>query len=150
MRYDLWAGAFATLKFSIVLRTSKIVLLFMNILILNHVAVHVADVKASIAFYRNILGLAQLPRPAFDFPGAWFRIGQTQELHIIGNRTEPVHSHSRGTHFALQVDDIKAVEAELKSKKATFTGPKQRPDGNWQIFIQDPDGHYIELCQLKA
>ncbi len=120
----------------------------MNIKTLNHVAVHAADVKASIAFYRNILGLAQMPRPAFDFPGAWFRIGETQELHIIGNRAEPVHSHSRGTHFALQVEDIKAVEAELKAKKAAFIGPKQRPDGIWQIFVQDPDGHYIELCQV--
>jgi hypothetical protein len=27
-------------------------------------------------------------------------------------------------------------------------GPKQRPDGMWQIFIQDPDGHYIELTEL--
>jgi len=121
----------------------------MNILLLNHVAVHVADVKASIPFYRDVLGLPQLPRPGFDFPGAWFRIGQSQELHLIGNRTEPVHSHSRGTHFALQVPDIKAVESELKSKRATFTGPKQRPDGAWQIFIQDPDGHYIELCEIQ-
>ncbi len=121
----------------------------MKIKVLNHVAVHVADLKASIAFYRNILGLAQLPRPAFDFPGAWFRIGESQELHLIGNRIEPVHSHSRGTHFALEVEDIKAVESELSSKNATFTGPKQRPDGSLQIFIQDPDGHYIELCELK-
>ncbi|MDJ1483475.1 VOC family protein [Cytophagaceae bacterium YF14B1] len=121
----------------------------MNIQLLNHVAVHVADVKTSISFYRDILGLPQLPRPAFDFPGAWFRIGTTQEIHLIGNRTEAVHSHSRGTHFALQVDNIKAVEAELKAKNATFTGPKQRPDGNWQIFIVDPDGHWIELCEIQ-
>jgi len=120
----------------------------MKIELLNHVAVHVADVKASIHFYRDTLGLIQLPRPAFDFPGAWFQIGTSQELHLIGNRTQPVHSHSRGTHFALQVTNIKAAEAVLKSKGAIFTGPKQRPDGNWQIFIQDPDGHYIELCEI--
>jgi catechol 2,3-dioxygenase-like lactoylglutathione lyase family enzyme len=107
-------------------------------------------VPASEAFYRDVLGLPQMPRPAFDFPGAWFRLGQTQELHLIGNRTQPVHSHSRGTHFALQVADIRAAETELQAKNAAFTGPKQRPDGNWQIFIQDPDGHYIELCELKS
>ena len=117
---------------------------------LSHVAIHVADVPASEAFYRDVLGLPQLPRPAFDFPGAWFRLGQVQELHLIGNRTQPVHSHSRGTHFALQVPDIRAAEAELRAKNAAFTGPKQRPDGNWQIFVQDPDGHYIELCELKS
>lgn len=110
-------------------------------------AVHVADVEASIAFYRDVLGLAQLPRPAFDFPGAWFGVGQTQEIHLIGNRTLPVHSHSRGTHFALQTADIKAVVAELAAKNVIFTGPKQRPDGVWQVFVQDPDGHYIELFE---
>jgi lactoylglutathione lyase len=31
-----------------------------------------------------------------------------------------------------------------------FMGPKQRPDGIWQIFVQDPDGHYIELTELPG
>ena len=30
---------------------------------LNHVAIHVADVAASIAFYKDMLGLKPLPRP---------------------------------------------------------------------------------------
>jgi catechol 2,3-dioxygenase-like lactoylglutathione lyase family enzyme len=42
---------------------------------LNHVAIYVADVEKSIQFYQNILGLEELARPAFDFPGAWFRLG---------------------------------------------------------------------------
>jgi lactoylglutathione lyase len=117
----------------------------MNILELNHVALHVADVAASEHFYRRVLRLTPLPRPAFDFPGAWFRLGGHQELHLIGRRNEPVVSGSRSNHFALLVDDITAWEQHLNRVSAPFRPRKQRPDGAWQIFLSDPDGHYIEL-----
>lgn len=71
----------------------------MRIVELNHVAIHVSDVETSCEFYRNVLQLESLPRPAFTFPGAWFRLGAQQELHIIGERGEPVHSHNRGNHL---------------------------------------------------
>ena len=56
----------------------------MKVLELNHVAIHVADVERSAAFYREVLRLEPLPRPAFDYPGAWFRLGARQELHLLG------------------------------------------------------------------
>ena len=46
---------------------------------LNHVAIHVADVDVSSAFYRDILQLPEIPRPAFSFPGAWFLLGEQQD-----------------------------------------------------------------------
>ncbi|HEY1172804.1 MAG TPA: VOC family protein [Verrucomicrobiae bacterium] len=118
----------------------------MKFLELNHVAVHVADVTKSCEFYQQVLRLDSIPRPAFDFPGAWFRLGERQELHLIGDRTVPVNSHNRGDHFALLVDDIDAWERHLQSTGYPFRPKKTRPDGAWQIFIIDPDGHYIELC----
>lgn len=121
----------------------------MHIRELNHVALHVADVDRTVAFYRDVVGLEPIARPAFDFPGAWFRIGVEQELHIIGDRSQDVHSHHRGTHFAMQVESIRDTEAELAGKGVEMYGPKQRPDGAWQIFIKDPDGHAIEFCQLS-
>jgi len=87
----------------------------MKFLELNHVAVHVADVAQSSAFYERILKLERIPRPAFTFPGEWFRLGETQELHLLGDRSQPVHSHNRGTHFALLVDDLDAWEEHLKA-----------------------------------
>ncbi len=96
---------------------------------LNHVALHVADVAQSCGFYRDVLLLESLPRPAFDFPGAWFRLGDDQELHLIGDRTEPVHSHNRGNHFALLVDDIDAWESHLIANQVNFFPRRTRPDG---------------------
>lgn len=120
----------------------------MKTLQLDHVALHVADVTESSKFYSEALRLESLPRPAFDFPGAWFRLGVTQELHLIGDRTEEVHSHNRGNHFAMLVDDINAWEGHLVKNQVEFFPRKTRPDGATQIFLRDPDGHFIELCTL--
>ena len=113
---------------------------------LNHVALHVVDVEASVAFYRDVIGLPSMDRPAFDFPGAWFRLGVDQELHMIGDRNEPVHSSHRGTHVAFVVDDLDQWEKRLDAMKATRLPRRIRPDGAHQTFVQDPDGHWIELC----
>ena len=117
----------------------------MTIRELNHVALHVLDVKKSVDFYERVLRLEALPRPAFDFPGAWFRLGTSQELHLIGDRATPVVSSNRGNHFALRVDDIEAWQNHLHTVAADAAPKKRRPDGAWQIFLRDPDGHVIEL-----
>jgi hypothetical protein len=44
------------------------------------------------------------------------------------------------------VDDIRAAERRLREKGASFRGPSPRPDGVMQIFIQDADGHTVEIC----
>jgi lactoylglutathione lyase len=117
----------------------------MKIWELNHVAIHVADVGRSCEFYERVLGLAPLPRPAFDFPGAWFRLGPQQELHLIGRSEAAVEAPNRNNHFALRVDDLTAWGRHLQKVGADFRPPKPRPDGASQIFLRDPDGHHIEL-----
>lgn len=113
---------------------------------LNHVALHVKDLAASDRFYRDVLRLEPMPRPAFSFPGAWYRLGDTQELHLIGERNEPVVSASRGNHFALMVDDIDAWETYFRQRGQAYRARQTRPDGAYQIYVTDPDGHWIELC----
>jgi len=117
----------------------------MTVLELNHVAVYITDVEKSIVFYRDVLRLEPLPRPAFNFPGAWFRLGSNQELHLLADCGAPFfQSHDRN-HFALRVDGIEEWERHLKHVGANFAPKKQRPDGAWQVFLSDPDGHRIEL-----
>jgi len=117
----------------------------MRILELNHVAIHVENVEKSCEFYSNVLKLEPMPRPAFDFPGAWFRLGSQQELHIIGRRDLPVHSHNRGNHFALQADDLGPWVQHFQTFGIELRGPVRRPDGATQVFLSDVDGHVIEL-----
>lgn len=113
---------------------------------LNHVAIHVANVARSCEFYSKVLRLESIPRPAFDFPGAWFRLGRNQELHLIGDRGQAVHSHHRGNHFALLTQDIDAWDAHLNAVGANRMPRRIRPDRAFQIFVTDPDGHVIEIC----
>lgn len=118
----------------------------MNILQLNHVALHVADVERSRAFYQQVLGLVEIPRPAFSFPGAWFRIGSDQELHLIGGRQTDTQSHNRGNHWAMMIDDMDAWERSFQERGIAYLPRRTRPDGALQIYLIDPDGHYVELC----
>ena len=118
----------------------------MKTLQLDHVAIHVADVEKSSRFYREVLQLEPIPRPAFSFPGAWFRLGERQELHLIGQREQPIVSHNRGNHYALLVDDIEVWENYFRQHDISYLPRRTRPDGAYQIYLIDPDGHYIELC----
>lgn len=111
---------------------------------LNHVALHVRDLEASIRFYTDVLGLTQIDRPAFNFPGAWFALG-SQELHLIADPDlDP--ARRRHHHFALLTDDAFAAKAELAARGVSaLEGPSPRPDGPLQLFFHDPDGYRIEL-----
>jgi catechol 2,3-dioxygenase-like lactoylglutathione lyase family enzyme len=113
---------------------------------LNHIALHVADLEASIEFYGTTIGLETIPRPDFDFPGEWFRLGESQELHLIAGRGGPVNSGTRGNHFALGVESIEKAEHFLTEQGLQHTPRQTRPDGAYQIYIEDPDGYWIEFC----
>ncbi len=112
---------------------------------LNHVALHVADVKKSSEFYIQTLKLEPMNRPAFDFPGAWFRLGEFQELHLIGGRNNSVLSRPRSNHFALRADNLDEWEKYFRNINQEYEPRRTRPDGALQIYVADPDGHYIEL-----
>jgi len=124
----------------------------MQILQLNHVALHVRDVNASTRFYRDVLHLTVMPRPDFSFPGAWLEIqppanGQpAYELHLIGLHAEQVTG--AGYHWALRVASITEAASTLQQHNWPFSGPNTRPDGAKQIFLKDPDGHVVELCEV--
>lgn len=114
---------------------------------LNHVALHVEDVQRSCDFYGRVMRLEPMPRPAFSFPGAWFRIGDGQELHLIGQRDQPVRgADSRGNHWALMIDDMDAWETYFRHSGVPYLPRRTRPDGAYQIYVFDPDGHCLELC----
>ena len=112
---------------------------------LNHTALPVQNLEKSCQFYQNVLGLAPIARPAFNFPGAWVGMGDQQELHLISKGTI-FEVPPLDRHFAFRVDDIHAFAAHLQEQQIEFVGPKCRPDRALQIVLRDPDGHVIELC----
>ncbi len=125
---------------------------------IQHVGLVVSDVERSRRFYRDALGLEEVPRPAnFRFEGAWFRFGGTEihllaEAHATGGAGQGEAgsgvSHGLTQHLALEVDNLDAACGQLAANGVTLDGgPMPRGDGVVQVFFRDPDGHVLELFE---
>ena len=132
----------------------------MEIEALHHVSVPVSHLDRSKAFYRDILGLREIPRPNFPFQGAWFQVSGRQELHLILEHTDVTYRVNKGIdpgdhHFAVRVKSFQKTLEFLRSKgyhedadAADFLQLRVLPHpitGYPQIYIIDPDRHLIEI-----
>lgn len=115
---------------------------------MDHVAISVADADRSAAFYSDVFGFKQVPAPV---PMArWLVMANGVMLHIVGNRKAP-SEHSRWDHLALACADMDAIISKLNARHVAWTNmegghvPQVRSDGVKQIFVQDPDGYWIEI-----
>jgi catechol 2,3-dioxygenase-like lactoylglutathione lyase family enzyme len=109
---------------------------------LHHVSINVTDVAEARRFYVETLGLTEREdRPDFRFAGAWLQAGG-QQVHLIEGETPAF----KGQHFALAVDDLAAVVAELRAKGIEVSEPKG-VGGGIQSFLTDPSGNGVELNQ---
>lgn len=131
----------------------------LQVLAVDHITLVVADLEATRNFYVNILGMTETRRPDFDFPGAWFSVGDVQ-IHatvaselagLAGWADRGAKSTSRGHHFAFKVTDLDAAYEHVKRLGITIgDGPKTRPDGPRQLYIYDPDGHLVEIFSVTG
>jgi lactoylglutathione lyase len=123
-----------------------------TILSYNHVGLAVKDLKTSVTFYREIIGLAPLDVPDNLLAvRRWFKIAPGQELHLLLGREQPVANNDKnGAHFSLTIpaDSADGIEAFLKEKNVPYHRQK-RFDGAFQIYVTDPDGYVIELNEPK-
>ncbi len=114
-------------------------------LTINHVALVVKNLEEACKFYENELGMEPIPAFLFDYPTAFFKINEEQQLHL----TEWDDSYSFRGHICLQVDDINAVFYRMKELGIIDTKPwgnvRQLPDGPLQMFVRDPSGNLVEL-----
>lgn len=120
---------------------------------IDHVTLVVADLDRSRQFFAGILGMQEVPRPDFGFPGLWFQAGTTQiHLNVASDEagapglTYDAGSITRALHIAFQVEDATSAAVSLQAKGIEIiAGPRNRPDGAVQLYIMDPDGHQIEI-----
>lgn len=112
---------------------------------IHHVSLNVADTERALAFYRDLLGLGELPRPDFGFPGAWLDAGGGQQVHLIESSSVPPDV---GQHMAFRVDDVDAVVGKVRAAGYTSTDPVPVGDtGMRQAFANDLDGNRVEFTQ---
>jgi len=119
---------------------------------LHHVSFAVSDLAASKFFFSDVIGLQEIERPAFDFAGAWYAIGDRQ-LHLIEQQDagkEATGRITRSDHMALEVRSLDAVRETFDKHGVDYTEGANQILGFSQIFCADPDGHTIELIRPGA
>src|SRR5689334_12678438 len=92
----------------------------MDYQLVHHVALTVADLERSRHFYLDVIGLKEIPRPPFNFPGAWFEIRNGQQLHLIVHTNPTMRTgkplDSRDVHFALRVPSFREAVDYFRAK----------------------------------
>jgi len=117
----------------------------------------VKDIDQSRAFYKGYLGFDE-PFSLRNKDGSlhltWIKINdrQTIELFPITDKT-PAGGDSL-YHIALETDDAVAMLGYLAAHGVTGPGGKALPKkvgkgqiGNLNYFVEDPDGHIVEIVQ---
>jgi lactoylglutathione lyase len=117
----------------------------------DHIALHVRELERSAEFYRTVLGLEQVPDPFKDGRHVFFRLGPHSQLHLIAGGQADME-RDIDVHFALKVPSLPAFVTSLQEKHVKYFSTKRRegvvtkrPDGVKQVYLQDPDGYWIEL-----
>ena len=129
---------------------------------LHHTSLPSSDIDRSKRFYSEVLGLKELPRPAFSFPGAWYQVGDRTLHLIVGARStfrDGKGIDSRDVHFAIRVksyagaiqhlaalgyqplDPQSTSQDPFRAMRVNATGAAGFP----QVYILDPDRNVIEI-----
>lgn len=111
---------------------------------IDHVqlAMPAAAEETARSFYRDLLGMAELPKPAelAKRGGCWFVSG-TVQLHL---GVEADFRPAKKAHPALRCQDYEALAAHLRAAGVEVTDDNSIP-GIRRCHISDPFGNRIEL-----
>jgi catechol 2,3-dioxygenase-like lactoylglutathione lyase family enzyme len=144
----------------------------------HHVGLTVGDLERSIAFYRDVLGLALIRRrpgvaaayvaQQTGYPGvvldvASFRVGPVggPSLEVVqyraqaGPPADPATNRAGSSHLCLAVSDLRACYAELRAKGVRFRSEPvaitEGPNaGGLVVYLFDPDGYVLELFEAPT
>ncbi len=120
---------------------------------LSHCGFNVSNMKKTLKFYTEIMGFER----AFSFhmdDNPWIefiRIAPYQYVELFYEKPNREYNYINGSfkHFCIDVADVRAYAEQIKAKGCElFKEPQLGPDGNWQFWVKDPDGHQIEIIQV--
>jgi len=116
----------------------------------DHIAIVVSDLNVSAQFYAEILGLNEITNQTKKPNIRWFAFADGVELHLIN--VERAITHVKDVHIAVAVNDLDAFMKMLLEKDIYYENwqgeaktSNSRPDGVNQVYLQDPDGYWIEV-----
>jgi catechol 2,3-dioxygenase-like lactoylglutathione lyase family enzyme len=119
--------------------------------IYNHLALSVKDVNRSSEFYKTVMNLAEIVNRTKMEGIRWFSLNEGKELHLVSIVPGEIKIN-KAVHLALTCKNFDAFIKHLSSKNISYSDwpgtPNKitlRADGVQQIYLQDPDGYWIEV-----
>jgi catechol 2,3-dioxygenase-like lactoylglutathione lyase family enzyme len=140
---------------------------------LDHIAITVRDLAASVDFYSQVMGLAEVERHRLDGAGISRMVGKDEvELEVVrmvapgtpdvridlqhyaapaSAETETKLGDIGNTHFCLAVQDLNEEHRRLSDLGVEFVSTPVTlgldDESVTVVFMKDPDGYIIELHQ---
>ncbi len=114
---------------------------------LNHVTIRPRNMEATRNFYVDVIGLRDGERPPFRFPGHWLYAGDAPVIHLADKSNSASTGSGAVDHvaFAYEAEDFDRVLAALEAHGIECTRQTVPELGSRQLFIEDPDGVWVEL-----
>jgi catechol 2,3-dioxygenase-like lactoylglutathione lyase family enzyme len=120
----------------------------MSVGMLDHYNVSTRNLRETVRFYEEVLGLVNGPRPPFDFPGAWLYSEGHPVLHLNDisptDKRQPLDSGVID-HVAFGSRGFDAMKRHLAQKGVSFRVNEVPNSSRRQIFLSDPNNVLIEL-----
>lgn len=121
----------------------------------SHQTIYVTDLDRAANFYEKVLELKRISEPFHDGKHVWFRISEHGQLHVVSGAKEDI-PHDINIHLAFSVSSmaeftrhLDAMNVKYGNWAQTSKTPQNRPDNVKQIYLQDPDGYWIEVNDDK-
>jgi lactoylglutathione lyase len=117
----------------------------------SHQTIFVTDLDRAANFYEKVLELKRISEPFHDGKHVWFQISEHGQLHVVSGAKEDI-PHDINIHLAFSVPSMDAFTKHLDAAGVKYgnwaqssTTPQVRPDKVKQVYLQDPDGYWIEI-----
>ncbi len=117
---------------------------------IHHVSFIVKDLQVALAFYCDLINIEKKTnRPDMPFAGAWLKINDIQEIHLLEldnpDPTENRPDHGgRDRHAAFSIEDLAPLQAILDENNIAYTMSRS---GRSALFTRDPDGNALEFIE---
>ncbi|MFY0592481.1 VOC family protein [Roseivirga sp.] len=117
----------------------------------DHMAIVVKNLEATKQFYTTALGFKNIEDPTGNPLIDWLENDNGGQLHLIEGDLSKI-TLTKSVHFSFAVTALSPFIQNLKDQKISFEsweGEKEgvtiRQDGVRQIYLQDPNGYWIEI-----
>jgi catechol 2,3-dioxygenase-like lactoylglutathione lyase family enzyme len=112
----------------------------------DHVNVRTANLGVMRAFYVDVIGLREGPRPAFSFGGAWLYCAGAPVVHLVQVDRPPQRSDELSLeHFALRAQGLAEFLERLRAYGVPVAFGFIHDFGICQVNVRDPDGTHVHI-----